>query len=206
MSEIVKENKPHPDVSASPVEQHLSDAEVRRRLNDLSAPDCWRLEQVARIYADGTSYSATDLLQEAFVAALSRRAWRADLGTRVFLTGVMRSLAFSRRKTQRQDALDAGLQYGRVECESALGALATDDADDPAAVLSEDQAQQSLLDRLGRLFVGDAQVLRVIRGRALEESASEIRSTLGVTESQYETICRRLLRGYQNTIKVERHE
>jgi len=200
------DKKPEPVVSADPAERYLTDAEVQGHLDDLSASDCWRLELVASIYAHGTSYSAGDLLQEAFVAALARRAWRADLDTRVFLTGVMRSLAFSRRKAQRVDALDAGLLSGSEGNDNALAALATDEADDPATVLSENQAQQTLLDRLEHFFAEDAQVLRVIRGRILEENASEIRNAMGVTESQYETICRRLLRGYQNNIKADRHE
>lgn len=200
------DDRPNQRASTSLVDRHLSDAEVRHRLDSLTAQDCWRLEQAAHIYADGTGYSSGDLLQEAFIAALRRRTWRADLDTRVFLIGVMRSLAYSRRKAQRVDALDAGLQHGNKECEDALNELASDDADDPLSVLAEDQAQIAILDRLEQLFSEDAQVLRVIRGRALEESASEIRSALGVTESQYETICRRLLRAYQNHIKVERYE
>ena len=200
------DDKPSLRACTDPTDQHLSDAEIRHRLDGLSAHDCWRLEQAAYIYADGTGYSPADLLQEAFVAALSRRAWRADLDTQVFLTGVMRSLAFSRRKAQRVDALDSGLQHGNEESERLLSELAFDDAHDPLSVLAEDQAQIALLDRLEQLFSGDPSVLRVIRGRALGEPASEIRSALGVTESQYETICRRLLRSYQSHMKVERYE
>ncbi len=203
---MVTEKDPDPGVSANLADRYLSDAEVLHRLDGLSSSDCWRLEQAARIYADGTSYSEGDLLQEAFVAALSRRAWRADLSTRVFLTGVMRSLAFSRRKAQRVDAMDAGLRSSAEKGERELDALATDDSHDPSAVLAEHQAQQTLLSRLELLFAEDVQVLRVIRGRAWGDSAGEIRMALGVTESQYETICRRLLRGYQSSIRVERHE
>ena len=203
---MVTKKEPELEVSADLADLYLSDAEVLRRLDGLSSSDCWRLEQVARIYADGTGYSAGDLLQEAFVAALSRRAWRADLDTRVFLTGVMRSLAFSRRKAQHTDALDIGLQSSDEEREGMLGTLASDDLQDPSVVLAEDQEQHMLLSRLERLFAEDTQVLRAIQGRALGESASETRKALGVTESQYETICRRLLRGYQNCIRVERHE
>jgi hypothetical protein len=73
-------------------------------------------------------------------------------------------------------------------------------------VLSEEEGRHNLLNRLEQMFADDFQVLRVIQGRALGESAGEIRSALVVTESQYETICRRLLRGYQNSIKASHHE
>ena len=193
------DEKTEHEVDVPLVQNYLSPAQVKRRLDALSASDCWRLQQVARIYADGTSWSAADLLQEAFVAALDRRSWRLDLETTVFLSGVMRSLAFSRRKSALVDALDAGLGGASDDPEAALAALPAEESQEPGAVLSAEEDRHVFLDRLEQMFADDPQVLRVIEGRALGESAHEIRSTLAVTESQYETICRRLLRRYQNS-------
>jgi DNA-directed RNA polymerase specialized sigma24 family protein len=195
----VTDKKIEHEVGVPLANNSLSDAQIKRRLDALSAADCWRLQQVARIYADGTSWSAADLLQETFVAALDRRSWRADLETTVFLTGVMRSLAFSRRKSELVDALDAGLRGGGDDPEAGFATLAADESQEPGAVLSAQEDQHIFLDRLEQMFADDPQVLRVVEGRALGESAHEIRSALAVTETQYETICRRLLRRYQNS-------
>ena len=183
----------------------LDDAEINRRLAALSPADCWRLERTAAIYADGTGWSPTDLLQEAFLAALDRRQWRKDLDARHFLVGTMRSLVFSRRKARRVDALDAAM---REDAETVAGAFEdlTDANNHPERHATDREESEDFLARLEALFADDAQALRVLRGRAVDEEAASIRRALGVNESQYETICRRLLRRYQKSIKAERNE
>lgn len=194
-------------VSANPIEPGFLDhEEIQKRLAALTSADCWRLERIAAIYADGTHLSPKDLLQEAFVGALQRRAWRDDLETRVFLTGVMRSLASAQRKAQAVNALDAGLGAREEERKELLEGVPNTDRDDPAELALASEARDSLSTALDSMFRDDPQVLRVIRGRMLGEAPRDIRSALGLDQTQYESVCRRLLRGYQKSIKADRHE
>jgi len=188
-------------VSANPVELYRTEEEVRHRLDALTREECWKLLEVAGLYAEGTGCSAEDLLQEAFVAAVGRRAWRADLDLPVFFTGVLRSLAFSRRKARKIDALAHGLKGKETDRARALAEVPNADTDDPESVLEEAQDEAVLWARLTRLFADDPEVLRVIDGRSKEEPAEVTRGALNVSAAQYETICRRLSRGYRTHLK-----
>jgi DNA-directed RNA polymerase specialized sigma24 family protein len=181
---------------------YLAPAEVEKRIHALTRADCVRLVRLGALYAAGTTWTPTELLQEAMVAALERRQWRADLNTTVFLVGVMKSLSYSKRKSQRTSALDYALANAdRAEDESSYS-VELESNNDPARLLQEEQQAASLLNQLDEYFADDAEVLRVIRDRIAGESPASTKTALGMNQRQYETVCRRLLRGYQNRIKV----
>src|ERR1700693_744266 len=102
---------------------YLTDADIVQRIKGIDAATAVRLERVAAIYNYGTEWSAADLLQEAFIAALERRQWRAELDTLVFLTGVMRSLAHAKRKHGKVSALDRATSGGGENQEAQLQAI-----------------------------------------------------------------------------------
>jgi hypothetical protein len=183
---------------------YLTDADIVQRIKNISAATAVRLERVAGIYIYGTEWSAADLLQEAFIAALERRQWRADLDTLVFLTGVMRSLAHAKRKHGKVSALDRAASRGGDNQEAQLQEIPDAEENRPDRILESHESLSRLVERLTACFAGDAQVQRVIRGRAAGEEASAIRADLGLNQSEYETVCRRLLRGYQTQVKVNR--
>jgi DNA-directed RNA polymerase specialized sigma24 family protein len=183
---------------------YLTDADIVQRINSIDAAAAVRLERIAAVYIYGTEWSAADLLQEAFVAALERREWRADLDTVVFLTGVMRSLAYSKRKHGKVSALDRAASRGRDDQDAQLQEIPDGEENRPDRILETHESLSRLVERLTACFAGDAQAERVIRGRAAGEEASAIRADLGLNQSQYETVCRRLLRGYQAQVKVNR--
>lgn len=180
----------------------LTDKDISDHLNAIDAATAVRLERIAAVYAYGTGWSPSDLLQEAFVAALERRQWRADLDTVVFLNGVMRSLAHAKRKHAKISALDRATAGGEDHHER-LQEIPDADGTNPADVLEAEDSLSNLVEDLARCFEGDAQVQRVIRGRAAGESPAVIRADLGLSPSQYETVCRRMLRGYQTRMKVK---
>lgn len=182
--------------------KYLTDDEIVHRINAIDAATAVRLERTAAIYAWGTEWSHADLLQEAFVAALERRQWRADLDAVVFLNGVMRSLAHARRKHAKVSALDRAVAGGEDHHEKLLE-IPAEDVTDPADILQTEESLSHLIERLTQCFEGDAQVQRVIRGRAAGELPAAIRADLGLNASQYETVCRRMLRGYQTRMKVK---
>jgi DNA-directed RNA polymerase specialized sigma24 family protein len=183
--------------------KYLNSLEIESRMQGLSAADCVRLERIAGVFAYSAGWSGSDLMQEAFVAALQRRRWRADLDTTVFLTGVMRSLAHSRQKQQRRSALDQAMA-GDAASSDELERLSGDADQDPGKLLEAEQEHSSFLQELMQVFEGDQEVLRVIAGRASGASAAEIKNALGMNQTQYESVCRRLLRGYQQKLKVQR--
>ena len=188
-------------VSADPVDLYWTEDEVRQRLDALTPEACWKLLEVARIYADGTGGTPEDLLQDAFVAAASRRAWRTDLELPVYFTGIFRSLAFARRKARKVNALDQGLKGKEENRARALAEVPNADTDDPARLLEEREDEAQLGSRLMHLFADDPEVLRVIEDRMMGMVAEHTRATLGVDAGQYETICRRLSRGYRTHLK-----
>jgi DNA-directed RNA polymerase specialized sigma24 family protein len=188
-----------PEVRKDP---YLTPAEVEARIEAVTAADCIRLEGIARIYADGTGWDPADLLQEAFVAALSRRRWRADLGLVVFLVGIMRSLAHSRRKGARLDPMGRSLT-SQEESEAALEALADSREREPSELAAAEQEADQTLKRLMAWFKSDPEVLTVLRGRARGDSPAEIRADLRMNQTQYESVCRRMLRGYQSYQKAK---
>ncbi len=181
--------------------KYLTDKEIEGRIFALTAADCVRLERVAATYASGTGWSAGDLMQEALVAALERRQWRKDLETLVFLTGIMRSLAHARHKARRSAPLDRAMASGD-ETTDELEELNAGDEANPEEIASSEQELRNFVEQLGKCFEGDTEVLRVIQGRANGESPAAIKAALAMNQTQYETVCRRLLRGYQTRMKV----
>lgn len=182
--------------------KYLTEDEIVHRVSAIDAASAVRLERMAAIYAYRTEWSPGDLLQEAFVAALERRQWRADLDTFVFLNGVMRSLAHAKRKHGKVSALDRALVAGE-DHDERLGEIPDGEGTDPAEILEAEDSLAQLIEQLIQCFDGDVQVKRVIRGRAAGESPAAIRADLGLSPSQYETVCRRMLRGYQARMKVK---
>lgn len=181
--------------------KYLTDDEIVHRISAIDAASAVRLERMAAIYAYRTEWAPGDLLQEAFVAALERRQWRADLNTVVFLNGVMRSLSHAKRKHGKVSALDRAVAVGENHDER-LKEIPDSERTDPAEISEAEDSLEHLVEQLMQCFEGDAQVQRVIRGRAAGESPAAIRADLGLSPSQYETVCRRMLRGYQARMKV----
>jgi hypothetical protein len=173
----------------------LSVEEVEARIQAVTAADCIRLERMARVYSEGTDWSPADLLQEAFVAALSRRQWRADLDLTVFLVGVMRSLASSKRKSIKRDPLAHTADAAEPE-EEELAHVGDDPERDPGAIAAADEEAERALRGLTDWFGADSEVQTVLRGRARGDGAAEIRAALRMNQTQYESVCRRMLRGY----------
>jgi DNA-directed RNA polymerase specialized sigma24 family protein len=183
--------------------RYLTREEIDARIHAVTTADCIRLEGIARAYAEGTRWSSGDLLQEAFVAVLTRRQWRADLDLTVFLVGVMRSLAFSRRKGEKRDPLTRA-RAEADEQDDELSSLGGPSELEPSQIMANEQEAEQVLKRLTACFKTDPEVLAVLRGRARGDSPAEIRTALGMNQTQYESVCRRMLRGYEAYRKARR--
>lgn len=74
---------------------HLTPAEVYKRLTRLRPANSFRLTELARLWAwKGGTHAEADLLSEALTRVLEgRRKWPADVPLITFLSEVMRSIA-----------------------------------------------------------------------------------------------------------------
>jgi DNA-directed RNA polymerase specialized sigma24 family protein len=131
------------------------------------------------------------LPQEAFARVLDgSRAIPAGVPTAAFLAGVMRSIKAEhwrrrRRATQQQPVLATEYQVVMAE-----GAEACDPLPDPERWLIA--AQQ--LEAIGTLFAQDPVALQIIAGLGDGLTPEEIRRTLGMSKTDYDSARRRMRR------------
>ena len=155
--------------------------------------DLLRLKVIARLHGRSLppDVSWADLLQEAFARVLNgSRAIPPGVPGAAFLAGVMRSIKAEhwrrrRRATEQQPVLATEYQVGG----SGI-AEARDPQPDPERWLIA--AQQ--IEAIGALFAADPVALRIIAGLADGQTAEEIRSTLRLTRTDYDSARRRMRR------------
>jgi DNA-directed RNA polymerase specialized sigma24 family protein len=155
--------------------------------------DLLRLKVIARLHGRSLppDMSWADLLQEAFARVLDgSRAIPPGVPTVAFLAGVMRSIKAEhwrrrRRATEQQPALVN--EYQLVAAESAE---ACDPQPDPERWLIA--AQQ--LEAIGMLFAHDPVALQIIAGLGDGFTAEEIRATLGMSKTEYDSARKRMRR------------
>lgn len=155
-----------------------SKAEVRAAIEGLTDGDYAKLMLIARGFARarirGSVVEPEDLLQEAITKTLGgRRTWNRTVSILKHLDRVMES--------------DAG---HIAEKEAAHTPPPAAEGLDPW----ERAAAQAKLNDLLSLFVGDDQALEVIHLKAEGFSASEIQQQLGISETHYDTVTKRMRR------------
>jgi DNA-directed RNA polymerase specialized sigma24 family protein len=155
--------------------------------------DLLRLKVIARLHGRSLppDVSWADLLQEAFARVLDgSRAIPPGVPTVAFLAGVMRSIKADhwrrrRRATEQQPAL--ATEYQLL---SAQSAEACDSQPDPERWLIAAQQLQAV----GTLFAQDPVALQIIVGLGDGLTAEEIRGTLGMTKTDYDSARKRMRR------------
>src|SRR5580698_9007223 len=155
--------------------------------------DLLRLKVIARLHGRSLppDVSWADLLQEAFARVLDgSRAIPPGVPTVAFLAGVMRSIKAEhwrrrRRATDQQPVL--ATEYQVVLAESAE---ACDPQPDPERWLIASQQ----LEAVGVLFAHDPVALQIIAGLGDGFTAEEIRRTLGMSKTDYDSARKRMRR------------
>jgi RNA polymerase sigma-70 factor (ECF subfamily) len=155
--------------------------------------DLLRLKVIARLHGRSLppDLSWADLLQEAFARVLDgSRAIPPRVPPVAFLAGVMRSIKAEhwrrrRRATQQQPVL--ATEYQGLAADSVD---ACDPHPDPERWLMA--AQQ--LEAIGALFAQDPVALQIIAGLGDGFTPEEIRSTLGLSKTDYDSARRRMRR------------
>jgi RNA polymerase sigma-70 factor (ECF subfamily) len=165
----------------------LQEAIARKLVTDM---DLLRLKSIARVYARGLppDISWTDLLQEAMARVLNgtRRA-REGVPVVAFFAGVMRSIRNEHwRRVRRQRRADDSAHAALIrELE-----LVPDAAADPERTL----LALSELEAIARLFADDPVALQIIAALGDGLLAEEIRTTLGLTRTEYDSARKRMRR------------
>jgi DNA-directed RNA polymerase specialized sigma24 family protein len=155
--------------------------------------DLLRLKVIARLHGRSLppDVSWADLLQEAFARVLDgSRAIPPGVPTVAFLAGVMRSIKAEhwrrrRRATDQQPVL--ATEYQVVAAETAE---ACDPQPDPERWLIASQQ----LEAVGMLFARDPVALQIITGLGDGLTAEEIRRTLGLSKTDYDSARKRMRR------------
>ncbi|MFZ0008078.1 MAG: hypothetical protein WAK94_07560 [Steroidobacteraceae bacterium] len=171
--------------------------------------DLLRLKTIARLHARGLPPDVgwEDLLQEALTRVLTgTRTAPEGVSTVAFLAGVMRSL-----RSEHWRRVAAGLGAGG---DGRRRAVATSDyrsypsreaalrdvgrettaVSDPVADPERSLIAIQELDSIERLFADDPVVLRIIDGLGEGLTAEQIRATLGLSKTDYDSARRRMRR------------
>lgn len=170
----------------------LSIAELRSAIAALKLSDEQKLMRAAEFlcYVNGFD-DPRGLLQEAMVRALSgtRRCPR-NMQIVPFLFGAMRSIANSVSKSAKRSPID---QYAELdeteEQDQDEGIEATQNITPEREAMARD-----MLQKVNNLFKDDADAQLVLYAMADGVQGQELREALGLTETQHNTIRRRMMR------------
>ncbi|HEY4341057.1 MAG TPA: hypothetical protein VGM97_14030 [Steroidobacteraceae bacterium] len=155
--------------------------------------DLLRLKVIARLHGRSLppDLSWADLLQEALARVLDgSRTIPAGVPTVAFLAGVMRSIKaehWRRRRRANEQQPVLATEYQVVAAETIE---ACDPQPDPERWLIAAQQLQAI----GILFAHDAVALQIIAGLGDGLTAEEIRRTLGMTKTDYDSARKRMRR------------
>ena len=155
--------------------------------------DLLRLKVIARLHGRSLppDLSWADLLQEALARVLDgSRAIPPGVPTVAFLAGVMRSIKaehWRRRRRANEQQPVLATEYQVVAAETAE---ACDPLPDPERWLIAAQQLQAI----GTLFEHDPVALQIIAGLGDGLTAEEIRRTLGLTKTDYDSARKRMRR------------
>jgi DNA-directed RNA polymerase specialized sigma24 family protein len=155
----------HP-LTIEPCGATLSNQEIAAAIQALTDADKTAVVKIARFYSQRSQYAHEDLLQEAICRVLEgRRAWPRELSGRIFLGGVMRSIAWEWKSELVDTELDAS-DDGAAE----RGANAWLDAKSIVAQFNDDPPAQ-------KIVVG---MMEGLRGEELEQAS-------GLTDTEYQS-------------------
>lgn len=192
--------KPH-----IPEPTYATEAEIESAIAALTKAELYRLDKYADFRAGalvgaGLGISGADLLQEALSRTLSgARRWSKVVDFAQHLIATIRSISNGEFKRihgvvfDLSDGSPDGLKLDeRDPGEFALSSLIPE-PERQVAVREE-------LARIERLFVGDDRASMVMEGLAEGLTGPEIQSYLELSQTEYETIMKRLRRGARREV------
>lgn len=165
---------------------YLSREELEAGIKGLSDVDILRLRKIANQYTGNHDMEAEELLSEAVLRTLSggRKTCPRDLPIVNFLAGVIRSIAEDERRKKR----NAGNVVNIDDCEL------NDSGSNPEDVVLEKQ----LFKQLESFFDEDEEILLLLLYLNEGYSPCEIQQEEGWSETQYNTIRKRMRRKWNS--------
>jgi RNA polymerase sigma-70 factor (ECF subfamily) len=166
--------------------------EARRAIEHLAAVDIAKLMLIAKLFArtrmPGGAVGPEDLLHDAILKTLDgTRVWNKKVSIVRHLGRVMES--------------DAGHLAEKAQRTEPLAGHATTIADGPSA--HEQVATRQRLNMALDQLRNDGQAIELIYLRGDGFAASEIRDKMGISETEYSTVCRRIARFRQKLLREE---
>tara|TARA_R110000772_G_scaffold19985_6_gene55548 strand:+ start:198 stop:764 length:567 start_codon:yes stop_codon:yes gene_type:complete len=163
---------------------YLSKEELEAAVSALSDADILRLTEIARIYTGNHEMEADDLVQEAVIRTLSgdRKTCPRNLPIVNFLVGVMRSIASSEREKKEREGDSCDIE----KCQVA----------DPDSSPEDDVLEKQLFKELEIIFEEDEEILMLMLYLHDGHSPAEIQKNEEWSETQYNTIRRRMRRKF----------
>lgn len=178
-----------------PPGEWLSLQEVKAAIEALKRADEVRLLKAAEFLSDINGFDdPRGLLQEALVRALAgQRQCPRKMAFVPFLIGAMRSIANSAAKSDKRSPIDRFAEVG--EGDNIDETEVPQMGDTVQRVTPERQAAaQEMLRRVDELFKDDEEIRLVLLAMADGLQGNELREELGLTETQHNTIRKRMLR------------
>jgi RNA polymerase sigma-70 factor (ECF subfamily) len=170
----------------------LTPDELHAAIGSLSDLDYVAVEKATVYWSTGRAISADDLLLKAMTNSLSgARKCPRDLPVKEFLIGAMRSLASSSYKGSKRDPLIIGRAVEDQEEEVSLAHGTAASSED---ILIAEERQAAMRTALVSLFKDDPEADLVLTGLLQDMSREEIQKDCNLTDTEYETIRRRIRR------------
>jgi DNA-directed RNA polymerase specialized sigma24 family protein len=171
----------------------LTPAQVALALNIISRMDFLRLKAIARLHARGLppDIGWDDLLQEAFTRAMvGTRRKPQGVAMVAFLAGIMRSLRAEHWR--RAHGGPASKESLRIDHQRDLSRAA--ELRDPGSDLERALLAREQIEAIEQLFAGDPVALGIIAGLAEGRSAAQIRATMRISKTDYDSARKRMRR------------
>lgn len=183
-----------------PTEKAASEAQIKDSIEHLTPAETFRLDRYARFRiqiighaaADGRDHE--DLLQQAVTQFLSGdRKWNRDKSFASVLLGAIKSISshWASQHNPEQPKTESELLVTREDgSKHSPFDLIPSKGPDPVHQTEIEQ----LLQRINRLFADDDEALLVIDGWRKQMTGPEIKEDLGLSQTEIETIIRRIRR------------
>jgi hypothetical protein len=199
------DNKPSRRV---PDEKAATQDEIMTAIQCLSDAENLRLQKYARFRIRGLGKASAgrdwrDLVGEALTATLDpdHRRWNKSVTFVRHLLGAMRSISTAWRKAFDPDEADLESDLIRPGQERKEGNVF---ADIPSANPGGERivmARQEV-DAIEKLFARDSIALDVIGGWRAQMTGPDIKEALGISQTEYETVVKRIRRTVQSAASI----
>jgi DNA-directed RNA polymerase specialized sigma24 family protein len=172
-------------------QERLTLDEVRSRVESLTTADFKMIERLAHHYAVGTCLEAGDLVCEAFVAVLCDRTCAGDVDIVVYLAGVMKSVAYARRRSARRSAVGPFAPNPET-----VENLPDEIIDAEAAIIltEEENAMAKVVQKISDALTGDEQAQLCLAGWAEGYRGAELRDFIGVDQATLDYVGKKIRR------------